>query len=112
MHVVRTADPTWYSSSMIAIILSIGDELALGQVVDTNSAWMSAQLASVGCAVKAHVTVSDSQRDIERAIRDAAMQCDVAAYLRRNRTHRGRSHAPGTGGGDERSAGIERANGS
>ncbi len=62
---------------MTAIILYVGDELALGQVVDTNSAWMSAQLAAVGCAVKAHITVGDSQHDIARTIRDTAMQCDV-----------------------------------
>ena len=34
---------------MCAIILSIGDELVLGQTVDTNSAWLSQQLAAVGC---------------------------------------------------------------
>ncbi len=62
---------------MTAIILSIGDELVLGQTIDTNSAWMSRQLAAVGCAVAAHVTVSDAQADIERAIRDAAPRCDV-----------------------------------
>jgi nicotinamide-nucleotide amidase len=62
---------------MTAIILSVGDELALGQVVDTNSAWISAQLAAVGCAVRAHVTVSDSKSDIEHAIREAAALCDV-----------------------------------
>ena len=62
---------------MNAIILSIGDELALGQTVDTNSAWLSAQLAAVGCAVAAHVTVPDDQPAIERALREAAAGCDV-----------------------------------
>ena len=32
---------------MNAIILSIGDELVLGQTVDTNSAWLSVQLATI-----------------------------------------------------------------
>ncbi len=53
---------------MNAIILSIGDELALGQTVDTNSAWMSRQLAAIGCDVIAHVTVSDAQSAIEDAL--------------------------------------------
>lgn len=44
---------------MRAAILSIGDELALGQTVDTNSAWLSAQLAAAGCDVVAHMTVGD-----------------------------------------------------
>jgi nicotinamide-nucleotide amidase len=47
---------------MPAIILSIGDELALGQVVDTNSVWLSAQLAAIGCDVRYHMTVADSQK--------------------------------------------------
>jgi len=62
---------------MRAIILSIGDELTLGQAVDTNSAWLSAQLASVGCAVAAHVTVPDDQPAIEQAMEEAVGRCDV-----------------------------------
>ena len=54
---------------MIAVILSVGDELVLGQTVDTNSAWMSRELASAGYAVAAHQTVADDQSAIEAAIR-------------------------------------------
>lgn len=61
---------------MNAIILSIGDELVLGQTIDTNSAWLSAQLASIGCVTSAHMTVGDDQHGIEQAIRHAAPQCD------------------------------------
>ena len=60
-----------------SIILSIGDELVLGQTVDTNSAWLSQQLAAVGCAVAAHVTIADDQRAIEQAIEEAVGRCDV-----------------------------------
>ncbi len=62
---------------MNAIILSVGDELVLGQTVDTNSAWISQQLAAVGCDIAAHATVPDDQRAIEAAIREAACRCDV-----------------------------------
>jgi nicotinamide-nucleotide amidase len=62
---------------MKAIILSIGDELVLGQTVDTNSAWISQQLVAVGCAVMQHTTVADDQSSIERAIRETAPRCDV-----------------------------------
>lgn len=61
---------------MKAIILSIGDELVLGQTVDTNSAWLSNQLAQIGCPVAAHVTVGDDQKGIEGALTQAAGQCD------------------------------------
>ena len=62
---------------MNAIILSIGDELILGQTIDTNSAWLSQQLAAVGCEILAHLTVPDDQGAIERAICDCAGRCDV-----------------------------------
>src|SRR3954468_1933133 len=62
---------------MRAIILSIGDELALGQTIDTNSAWLSQELAAVGCAVAAHITVPDDQRAIEQAIEESVGRCDV-----------------------------------
>src|SRR4051794_5269690 len=62
---------------MRAIILSIGDELILGQTVDTNSAWISQQLAAVGCGVAAHMTVADDQRAIETAIEESVGRCDV-----------------------------------
>jgi len=61
---------------MNAIVLSIGDELVLGQTVDSNSAWISGQLAALGCEVVAHVTVGDDQAAIEQAARDAVQRCD------------------------------------
>lgn len=61
---------------MTAIILSVGDELVLGQTVDTNSGWLSERLASVGCGVLAHATVGDDQSAIEQAIRQSAPRCD------------------------------------
>ena len=62
---------------MKAIILSIGDELVLGQTVDTNSAWLSQQLAGIGISVHSHTTVGDDQEAIVREIRASARQCDV-----------------------------------
>jgi nicotinamide-nucleotide amidase len=61
---------------MRAIILSVGDELILGQTVDTNSAWMSQQLAAVGVPVAAHLTVPDDQRAIEQAMLESVGRCD------------------------------------
>jgi nicotinamide-nucleotide amidase len=62
---------------MNAIILSIGDELVLGQTVDTNSAWISVRLASIGIRVIQHVTVADQLDSISAAIMAAATRCDL-----------------------------------
>ncbi len=53
---------------MHAVILSIGDELVLGQTVDTNSAWLSAQLTSLGVWPRRHLTVADEQSEVRGAL--------------------------------------------
>jgi nicotinamide-nucleotide amidase len=60
-----------------ATILSVGDELVLGQTIDTNSAWLSRQLASVGIDIAGHLTVPDSRPQIAAAIRHCADACDL-----------------------------------
>src|SRR5438876_699407 len=63
--------------SYSAIILSIGDELILGQTIDTNSAWVSRQLAARGIRPAAHITVADDQPAIEQAIRESAAKANI-----------------------------------
>jgi PncC family amidohydrolase len=62
---------------MKAIILSVGDELVLGQTVDTNSAYLAAQLAAVGCDTVMHRTVGDDQAMIVAAVRESTPLCDL-----------------------------------
>src|ERR1035437_6240801 len=62
---------------MTSIILSIGDELVLGQTVDTNSAWLSRQLAALGVGVLAHQTIGDDQPATEAALRELSGRCDL-----------------------------------
>ncbi|MEM9252793.1 MAG: competence/damage-inducible protein A [Planctomycetota bacterium] len=62
---------------MRAIILAIGDELALGQTVDTNSAWTSARLAELGVPTLKHTTVADELGPITRAIDAATRDADL-----------------------------------
>ena len=56
---------------MNAIIISIGDELILGQTVDTNAAWLSQQLSSLGITVREHITVGDDINAIVGQLRRA-----------------------------------------
>lgn len=60
-----------------AAILSIGDELILGQTLDTNSAWLSDQLFSRGVRVVEHVTVADDLPSHVGAIRRLAANVDL-----------------------------------
>lgn len=54
------------------VVLSIGDELTLGQSLDTNSRWLSARLLDRGVVTVRRVTVPDDAGAIERAMREAA----------------------------------------
>ncbi len=54
------------------VIISIGDELTLGQSLDTNSRWLSARLLECGIVTARRVTVPDDAGAIERAMREAA----------------------------------------
>lgn len=62
---------------MRAELLAVGTELLLGDVVDTNSAWLSRRLAEVGVDVHRHVTVGDNPERVAAALRDAAARADV-----------------------------------
>ena len=60
-----------------AEIMSVGDEVVSGQIVDSNAAWLSRQLVDLGISVVAHVVVADVEEEIERAVLRAAERSDV-----------------------------------
>src|SRR5687767_2316658 len=62
----------YYSPCMNAAILAIGDELTLGQTVDTNSAYLAARLIEHGVLTTLHLTVPDDRPAIVRALKLAA----------------------------------------
>jgi nicotinamide-nucleotide amidase len=60
-----------------ASIVTIGDELLIGQVVDTNSSWMAQRLNEVGIAVKKRVAIGDSADDIRGMLDSESKEADV-----------------------------------
>jgi nicotinamide-nucleotide amidase len=58
-------------------IITIGDEILIGQVVDTNSAWIAQQLNSIGLRVKQISSVSDSLDHIMTALAQAESRADI-----------------------------------
>lgn len=62
---------------MQAQIITIGDELLIGQVVDTNSAFMAEQLNSYGIELNEIVSVHDDAEQIISALEDALGRVDV-----------------------------------
>ncbi len=58
-------------------IITIGDELLIGQVVDTNSAWIATQLNAIGIRVFQITSVSDNEHHIMQALELATTRADV-----------------------------------
>ena len=62
---------------MTAEIITIGDELLIGQVTDTNSVWISRTLEDHGFRVMRKQTVGDDEPEILRALRESEQRVDV-----------------------------------
>jgi nicotinamide-nucleotide amidase len=62
---------------MLAEIITIGDEILIGQIVDTNSAWMAQQLNMIGIKVKQITSVSDDADHIVEALQLAQKRATV-----------------------------------
>lgn len=58
---------------MTAEIINIGDELLIGQVVNTNASWMAAELNKAGITVRQINAIADDSTDIKRAL-DLALE--------------------------------------
>lgn len=58
-------------------IITIGDELLIGQIVNTNSAWMAAELTTQGFGVDAMTTVGDAPDDLLAALDTAFARADI-----------------------------------
>ncbi|HJV20739.1 MAG TPA: competence/damage-inducible protein A [Sediminibacterium sp.] len=64
-------------SKVYATIITIGDELLIGQVVDTNSSWIAQELNKIGVAVKHRVAVGDVWQDIWEALDEESKKADI-----------------------------------
>jgi nicotinamide-nucleotide amidase len=62
---------------MTAEIISIGDELLIGQIVNTNAAWMSRQLNLANVQVRHMSVVGDEVEEIRRSLDVALSRADV-----------------------------------
>jgi nicotinamide-nucleotide amidase len=62
---------------MQAEIITIGDEILIGQIIDTNSAWIAQKLNAVGIRVKQISSVSDAREHILEALSEAHQRADI-----------------------------------
>lgn len=64
-------------SGVTAEIISIGDEITSGAILDTNSQWLSRELAQLGARVLYHVTVGDELEPMVRIFKEAMKRSTI-----------------------------------
>src|SRR6202012_4661718 len=64
-------------NTIVASIITIGDELLIGQVIDTNSAWMAQELNKNGIWVGRRTAVGDVREDIWKALDEEFQRASV-----------------------------------
>jgi nicotinamide-nucleotide amidase len=62
---------------MNAIIITIGDEILIGQTIDTNSAWIANKLNLCGVDIVKIVSISDKKNEIIKALDDSKQDADL-----------------------------------
>lgn len=60
-----------------ASIITIGDELLIGQTIDTNSAFIAQELNKIGIWIKRRIAIGDVKDEILNALNDQSKDCDL-----------------------------------
>ena len=75
---MKVRNPYLYQmNKVVASIITIGDELLIGQVIDTNSAWMAQELNKNGIWVARRVAVGDVWDDIWQALDEESRRSSI-----------------------------------
>ena len=70
---------------MTAEIISIGDELLIGQVTNTNASWICSELNKIGVSVSQITAVGDNANDIKKVLKNDFLIRDGPAGSRTNK---------------------------
>lgn len=62
---------------VFAAVITIGDELLIGQVIDTNSAWIAQQLNQAGVLLRKRVSVGDDRDEIWKALDEVSKEASL-----------------------------------
>ena len=62
---------------MQAEIITIGDEILIGQILDSNSKWIAEELNKIGVSVYQITSIQDNEAHILKALKDAQLHSDI-----------------------------------
>tara|TARA_R110001583_G_scaffold4351_5_gene25274 strand:- start:282 stop:1526 length:1245 start_codon:yes stop_codon:yes gene_type:complete len=62
---------------MNAEIITIGDEILIGQILDSNSKWIASELNTIGVSVYQITSIQDEKKHILKAVKEAQSNADI-----------------------------------
>lgn len=62
-------------------IISVGSELLLGQIVNTNSQYISMKMSEIGCSIYFHVDVGDNPHRLKEVILQAQLRSNLIIFI-------------------------------
>ena len=62
---------------MKADIITIGDEILIGQIIDTNSAWIAARLGEIGISIRRKYSIGDRREEIISAVEESMAKAEI-----------------------------------
>ena len=62
---------------MKADIITIGDEILIGQIIDTNSAWIAARLGEIGVSIRRKYSIGDRREEIISAVEESMEKSEI-----------------------------------
>lgn len=62
---------------MKCTVISIGDELLIGQTINTNASWIGEQLNNLGLSITNGIVISDDKKEIINALSNASLRSDL-----------------------------------
>ena len=72
---------------MTAEIISVGTELLLGNILNTNAQYLSRELAELGITVQRESTIGDNQGRLADFVNEAKNRCDLLVFTGGLGTH-------------------------
>ena len=66
--------------SMTAEIISVGTELLLGNILNTNAQYLSRELAALGITVRRQSTIGDNHGRLADFVNEAKQRCDLLVF--------------------------------
>ena len=82
---------------MKAEIITIGDEILIGQIVDTNSQWIATELNKIGVSVHQISSIQDDETHILKALSEAQNRVGIVIINWRFRAYKRRYYQKNLG---------------